>query len=119
MTSVKGKVCPRTGYESPEGEQRNISILFLTSALDGCGCSTSRPDRFTSGKDPVSIVYEAGWNQWPVWTGAENIAPHPTGIRSPGRPALSDSLTQQNCNIQEKLGQSGIWAFRSTGDTDR
>ena len=29
---------------------------------------------------------------WPVWTGAENLAP--TGIRSPDRPARSQSLYQ-------------------------
>ena len=35
----------------------------------------------THGKDPVSIVQEAGWVSGPVWTSAENFAP--TGIRSP------------------------------------
>jgi hypothetical protein len=33
---------------------------------------------------------EAGWAPGPVWTGAENLAP--TGIRSPDRPAHSQSL---------------------------
>ena len=45
---------------------------------------------FTPGKDPVPIVEEAGWAPGPVWTGAENLAP--TGIRSPDRPARSQSL---------------------------
>ena len=45
---------------------------------------------FTPGKDPVSIVQEAEWAPGPVWTGAENLAP--TGIRSPDRPARSQSL---------------------------
>ena len=44
----------------------------------------------TPGKDPVPIVQEAGWASGLVWTGAENIAP--TGIRSPDRPARSESL---------------------------
>jgi len=36
---------------------RGIALLFLqTSALDGVGWSTSRPGRFTPGKDPVPIV---------------------------------------------------------------
>jgi hypothetical protein len=52
---------------------------FLTSALDGEGWSTPRPGRFTPRKEP-----QAGL------TGAENIAP--TGIRSPHRPARSESL---------------------------
>ena len=33
--------------------------------------STPRP-HFTSGKDPVTILQEAGWAAGPVWTGAEN-----------------------------------------------
>jgi len=44
----------------------------------------------TPGKDPVSIVQEAGWASGPVWTGAENLAP--TGIRSPDRPARRQAL---------------------------
>ena len=48
------------------------------------------PAAFTPGKDPVSIVQEAVWAQGPVWMGAENFAP--TGIRSPDRPARSESL---------------------------
>ena len=41
-------------------------------------------------KDPVLLVQEAGWVSEPVWTGAENISP--IEIRSPDRPARSDSL---------------------------
>ena len=41
-------------------------------------------------KDPVPIVQEAGWAPGLVWTGAKNLAP--TGIRSPDRPARSQSL---------------------------
>jgi hypothetical protein len=43
-----------------------------------------------SGKDLVPIVQETGWAPGPVWTGAENLAL--TGIRSPDRPASSQSL---------------------------
>ena len=45
---------------------------------------------FTPGKDPVPIAQEAGCALEPVWTGAENLAP--TAIRSPDRPARSQSL---------------------------
>ena len=56
----------------------------------GWGVSvTSRP-LFTPGKDPVPIVQEADWASEPVWTGAENFAL--IGIRSPDRPARSQSL---------------------------
>jgi hypothetical protein len=45
---------------------------------------------FTPGKDPVPILQEAWWAPWPVWTGAENLAP--TGIRSPDHPTHSQFL---------------------------
>ena len=54
------------------------------------GGSAPRAGRFTLGKDPVLIIQEAGWAPGPVWTGAENLAS--TGIRSPDRPARSESL---------------------------
>jgi len=65
-------------------------ILPSTSALDGGGWSTPRPGRFTPGKDPIPLVYEAGWAPRPVWTGAKNLAP--IGIRSPDRLARNESL---------------------------
>jgi hypothetical protein len=46
----------------------------------------------TPGKDPISIVQEAGWAPGPVWTGAENLAP--TGIPSLDRPARRQPLYQ-------------------------
>ena len=64
----------------------------MTSGLDGGGWSAPRPGRFSPGKDPVPIVQEAGWVPGPFWTGAENLAT--TGIRSPDRPARSESLYQ-------------------------
>ena len=57
--------------------------------IDGTRSLTPRL-LFTPGKDPVPIVQEAGWAPGPVWTGAENLAF--TGIRSPDRPARSQSL---------------------------
>jgi hypothetical protein len=38
--------------------------------------------RFTPGKDPVSIVVEAGWSSGPVRTGAENVSHHRDSIDS-------------------------------------
>ena len=51
---------------------------------------TTAPKPSTTGKDPVPIVYEAGWAPGPVWTGAGNLTS--TAIRSPDRPASSESL---------------------------
>ena len=48
------------------------------------------PAALYPGKEPVLIVEEAVWAPGPIWTGAENLAP--TGIRSPDRPARSQSL---------------------------
>jgi len=61
--------------------------LFLTSALDGSEGSTSRPGPLPPPpreRDPVPIVWEAGWTPGPGWTGAENLAPtvfHPRTVQ--------------------------------------
>ena len=62
----------------------------MTSALYGVGGQRHTPAAFTPEKDPVFIVQVAGWAPGPIWTGMENFAP--TGIRSPDRPAHSESL---------------------------
>jgi hypothetical protein len=56
----------------------------------GVGGQLHAPGALPRERDPVSIVQEAGWAPGPVWTDAENLAP--TGIRSPDRPARSESL---------------------------
>jgi hypothetical protein len=56
----------------------------------GVGGQRYAPAAFTPGEDPVPIVQEAGWAPGPVWTGAKYLAP--SGIRSPDRPTLSESL---------------------------
>jgi len=70
---------------------RGIALLFYDHGTRrGWGVSVTHRPLFTPGKDPVRIVQEAGWTPGPVWTSAENLAP--TGIRSPDRPARSQSL---------------------------
>ena len=59
---------------------RGLALLFLGpkhSRWDGC--QPHAPAASTLGKDPVSIVQEAGWAPGPVWTVANLV---PTGIRS-------------------------------------
>jgi hypothetical protein len=56
----------------------------------GVGGQRDSPASLFPEKDPVPIVQEAEWASEPVWTSAENLAP--TGIRSPDRPARSESL---------------------------
>jgi hypothetical protein len=86
VMEVKVKV-PLTDSIAQKGVEVEL-YSFFTSALEGGGWSAPRPGRFTPEKDPVPIVQEAG--PGPVWTCAKNLVP--TGIRSPGRPARSQSL---------------------------
>jgi hypothetical protein len=69
---------------------RGIALLIRDLGARRGGWSAPRSVRFTPGKDPVPIVQEAGWAAGLVWTDAENLAT--TGIRSPDRPARSQSL---------------------------
>jgi len=41
---------------------------------------------FYPRNDQVPIVEEAGWATGPVWTGAENLAPHWDSFPGPSRP---------------------------------
>jgi hypothetical protein len=79
-----------TGRTAHSGSRR-IALLFHNHCTRrGLVASVKLRPLFAPGKDPVSIVQEAGWTPGPVWTCAENLAP--TGIRSPYRPACSQSL---------------------------
>ena len=79
-----------TGRTARRGN-RGIALLFLDHGTRrGLGVSVTPRPFFTPGEDPVPIVQEAGWAPGPVWTAAENLAL--TGIRSPDRPARSQSL---------------------------
>jgi len=69
LTNVKGKkdeVHPITGHKGPDWEGMYSSTLALTSTLDGGGWSMPCPGRFSPRKDPVPIVWEAGWTPGPV-----------------------------------------------------
>jgi len=56
-------------------------------------------------RDAVFIVQEAGWAWWQVCTGAENLAS--TGIRSPDRPARSESLLQCTYSVHGRPSVHG------------
>ena len=80
-----------TGCMAIGGVEVYIALPFHDHCTRrGWGVSVTPRPLFTPGKDPVPIGQEAGWAPGPVWTGAENLAR--TGIRSPDRPACSQSL---------------------------
>jgi hypothetical protein len=56
----------------------------------GVGGQRHAPAAFTPGKNPLSIVQEAGCAPGLFWIGAENLVL--TGIGSPDLPARSESL---------------------------
>jgi len=56
----------------------------------GVGGQRHDPLALTPGKRPGTYCRGGGWTPRSVWTGAENLAP--IGIRSPDRPARSESL---------------------------
>ena len=68
---------------------------------------TPRP-LYPRERDPVPIVYEAGWAPGAVWTGAENLASHWGLI--PGHTARSDSLY--------RLSRSGPQSFNRLRPND-
>jgi hypothetical protein len=76
--------------EQAQRVDRSIALPFRDLGVRRGVWSASHPGRFTPRKDPVPIVQEAGWVPRPVCTTAKNLA-H-TGIRSPDRPARSQSL---------------------------
>ena len=78
-------------------------------SFDLCGWlfnATSRP-LYPRETDAAVTVQEAGWALGPVWTGAENLAP--TGIRTPDRPARSQSLYRLSYPIQGQIQAAGLF----------
>ena len=85
------KVLPKQATKA-QSVSRGIALLFLQPRrLDGVGGQHHAPAALPP-VDPVPIVQKAEWTPGPVWTRAENLAP--TGIRSPDRPARSESLNR-------------------------
>jgi len=90
----KGKGHPRTGNEDPEREERYCSTFSLTSALDGGEWSTPRPGRFTPGKETRYLLHRRLCGLQGQSGRVRKISPPPTGVRSPDRPARSESLNR-------------------------
>ena len=100
---INGNVHPITGHEGSEGEliYTRSSSLSLTSALDGGGWSTPRLCRFTPGKTRYQLYWRLGGPQ--CRSGRVRKISPPTGIRSPDRPARSESLYRLHCPGPQKI----------------
>jgi hypothetical protein len=95
LLGVKGKgiAHPRTGHEGPEGEHTYSSTLPLTSAVDVVGGQSHAPAALPPGKPGTHftgglVVPRVDLDRY----GKSAPPPPPTGIRSPARPARSESL---------------------------
>ena len=86
----EGKVQPITGHEGPEVEWRNSSTLSLTSALYGVGGQRHSPAALPPEKTLYPLYRRLDGPQGRSGR-MRKISP-PTGIRSPDRPARSESL---------------------------
>ena len=74
----------------------------MTTALEGVRGQPHTPAVFTPGKDPVLIEQDDGWAPWPVWTGAENLAPpvfHPRTVQ-PVASRYTDYATRPTLSTQ-------------------
>jgi len=89
MKKVK---CSRYRPRVAQRVGRGIALLFHDRGTrrGWVVSSTPRPN-FTTGKDPVPILHEAGWAPGPVWMGRKS---HPHQDSIPDRPAHSQSLYQ-------------------------
>ena len=115
-----------TGRTAHRGS-RGIALPFHDQGTRrGWGVSVTTWPLLIPGKDTLPIFQEACWAPGPVWTDAENLAS--TGIRSPDRPARSQSLYRLsyrgshtfryqtfkivgNTNIDQEICQV-LWACR-------
>jgi hypothetical protein len=121
----KGKVIRyRPGVAQRVG--RGIALLFRDcSTRMGWVVSSTSQARFAPGKDPVSIVQEAGWTPGPVWTGRK-FHPHQDSIpdcpaRSsvtiltelPGPLLLQCSCDKLRCGryLRSMDGMEWVWAW--------
>jgi len=81
-----------TGYRPSVAQRvgKGIALLFHDRGTrrEWVVSSTLWP-HFTTGKDSVPILQEAGWTPGPVWTGGKS---RPHGDSIPDRPAHSQSL---------------------------
>jgi len=62
-------------------------------------------------RDPGPIVQESGQAPGPVWTGAENLAPHRDSIPGPSGPVASLSYDRSKASSKASSPHSAIESF--------
>ena len=97
LITGKGKVHPRTGHESTEGEYRYRFTLSLTSALDGVGGQCHNPGALHPGKRPGTHRI-GGWvGSRAGLDGCRETCPPPPGIDPWAVQPITSHYT--DCNI--------------------
>jgi hypothetical protein len=97
-----------------------MALLILNAGARRGWVVSTTPRPLYPRKDPVLIVQEAGRAPGPVWTCAKNLVQ--TGIRSPDRPARSQSLyrlryTAHNVNpVLQEIRGKGVELIRIAGE---
>ena len=89
------KISPQNRPRRPKGEVNISSTLSVNSALDGGGWSTPCPGRFNPGKTRYPLYKRLDWSQGRSGQAGKKSHP-PTRIRSPDRPARSQSVYRLN-----------------------
>jgi hypothetical protein len=88
---IQGKGHPMTCVYRHRGQPNMQMLRIRNPALERGAWSASRSGCFTSGKDRVPIVQEAGWTAGPGWTAWTKSLAF-TGIRPLEGPDRSESL---------------------------
>jgi len=91
-TGTLFKFRPLIGHGGPQEGSRGIALLFVKLRRKMGVCGERHPlSALPPGKRlGTHCAGKLDWHPEPVWTGTEDLAP--TGIRSPYRPAVSESL---------------------------
>ena len=108
----KGKVKPRTGHESPEGEQR-YTTLSLTSSLDGVGGQRHAPAALPPGKTRYLLYRRMGGPQGRSGL-VQKISPHRDSIPGPFSPQRVAIPTELFRPISSRKGDFKIYRPRQT-----
>jgi hypothetical protein len=98
----KGKGHPTTCLRRQRREaELQLQLIRNLGARKGWVVSTTPRPLYPREREPVPIVQEAGWAPGPVWTGTASLAL--TDIRSPDRPARSESIYRLICRGRQSV----------------